>query len=433
MATTDMGDDVHISSSAWRSVLWRKTRIQRRALFQLYAAYPVGAYVLAVVQIQRVWRGILLRRRVLSKYLYKNFRRRWKTDEEELLKEYRDVPRPADEMFLSVLKRVQARFRCCLMRREYLRWLYYERFSIYWVSATTIQRYWHDYRYRRYEMRNTLRTKLLYLTREDAAAARIQDMWQRYINRQIYRFYVDLIKFRERGDPQLMLKCINPREASIMDAASGVHVRFRLGGATFPPTIYYKIFTHAPVADICRFAPKDYTRSRKKPTPAMIHNYVEAPKDDRSQWYRRQDHNEWRPISDKALQDAESIVADRDAPYTLPKEAQPASLPTIKRKEAAKRTVKEKRRKWLMQLYTQEQKAQGTAPKERVEREAQTLFDSLTDHELEEEVNRLVQWTRDLDFKNYRSDWLLLATTAGSDYELQAPEDDETGPTWKPD
>ena len=33
-------------------------------------------------------------------------------------------------------------------------------------------------------------------------------------------------------------------------------------------------------------------------------------------------------------------------------------------------------------------------------------------------TNRLVQWTRDLDFETYRSDWLLLATTAGSDYEV---------------
>lgn len=55
-----------------------------------------------------------------------------------------------------------------------------------------------------------------------------------------------------------LLKCINPREASLIDAASRIHLRFRLGGCSFPPTILYKIFTHAPIADICSFGPRNY-------------------------------------------------------------------------------------------------------------------------------------------------------------------------------
>ena len=39
------------------------------------AVYPLNAYVLACVEIQRMWRGVLLRRRVLAKYLYRNFKR----------------------------------------------------------------------------------------------------------------------------------------------------------------------------------------------------------------------------------------------------------------------------------------------------------------------------------------------------------------------
>ena len=49
---------------------------------------------------------------------------------------------------------------------------------------------------------------------------------------------------RERGDPKEMLRAINPREAQLADAASGIHVRFRLGGTMFPPLVFYKIFTH---------------------------------------------------------------------------------------------------------------------------------------------------------------------------------------------
>ena len=37
-------------------------------------------------------------------------------------------------------------------------------------------------------------------------------------------------------------------------------MRFRLGGATFPPLIYYKIFTKNPVVDINAFAPRNYAQ-----------------------------------------------------------------------------------------------------------------------------------------------------------------------------
>jgi len=47
-----------------------------------------------------------------------------------------------------------------------------------------------------------------------------------------------------------MLRSINPREAALLDAAAGTHVRFRLGGAAFPPVIMYKIYTHRPVAGL---------------------------------------------------------------------------------------------------------------------------------------------------------------------------------------
>lgn len=53
---------------------------------------------------------------------------------------------------------------------------------------------------------------------------------------------------RGADDPRAMLRAINPREAALLDAAAGAHVRFRLGGVNFPPQVYYKIFTHRPVA-----------------------------------------------------------------------------------------------------------------------------------------------------------------------------------------
>ena len=50
---------------------------------------------------------------------------------------------------------------------------------------------------------------------------------------QVFRYYRDLIHFRGQGDPALLLKCINPKEASLLDAAAGIHVRFRLAGVRF--------------------------------------------------------------------------------------------------------------------------------------------------------------------------------------------------------
>lgn len=41
---------------------------------------------------------------------------------------------------------------------------------------------------------------------------------------------------------------------------AGAVVRFRLGGATFPPIIFYKIFTKKTVIDVNAFAPRDYAR-----------------------------------------------------------------------------------------------------------------------------------------------------------------------------
>ena len=64
---------------------------------------------------------------------------------------------------------------------------------------------------------------------------------------------------RGTGDPKEILKSINPREAQLLDAAAGAHVRFRLGGSSWPPLIFYKIFTHRPVTGIRWLPMKSHT------------------------------------------------------------------------------------------------------------------------------------------------------------------------------
>ena len=48
----------------------------------------------------------------------------------------------------------------------------------------------------------------------------------------MYRYYRDLINFKTRGNPSLMLKCINPTEAKLLDPAAGIHIKFRLAGVS---------------------------------------------------------------------------------------------------------------------------------------------------------------------------------------------------------
>lgn len=56
--------------------------------------------------------------------------------------------------------------------------------------------------------------------------------WLCVLGVQVYKYYEDLIKFRNQGDPALMLKAVNPKEAALLDAASGTHVKFRLAGVS---------------------------------------------------------------------------------------------------------------------------------------------------------------------------------------------------------
>lgn len=175
---------------------------------------------------------------------------------------------------------------------------------------------------------------------EELAVARIQKCWRSFCNRRIYRYFRDLIVERLSAASIELLRNIIPNEASAFDRAAGTHVRFRLGGVIFPPKIYYKIYTHRPLCDVNAFAPRDYTEERGE--LAMVTNtktssipksqygtqkglgqsksktmsktqqqldrikvgtrYFDAvvtttnPKGT-EHWYKREEHNYWRPIA----------------------------------------------------------------------------------------------------------------------------------------
>ncbi|GFH10506.1 uncharacterized protein HaLaN_05831, partial [Haematococcus lacustris] len=228
-------------------------------------------------------------------------------------------------------------------------------------AATVIQRHFRGYLVRRdfYRQLNAIKRQQaaaeenearLYLV--NTAARIIQRAWQSFRNKRIYRFYRDLIQFRERGDPKEMLRAINPREAQLADAAAGVHVRFRLGGSMFPPlpSLLRKqqrqhkaaVVGHqgtAPVravTDINAFGPRNYAgevplsakQLHNKPgrgASAQLRNARDDFRVDDSLrefirpdgtrgmrstqgWYARVENNGWRPISERVLVDEDPVT-----------------------------------------------------------------------------------------------------------------------------
>lgn len=153
--------------------------------------------------------------------------------------------------------------------------------------------------------------------------------WRSHTNKKIYKYYRDIIFFKskfglflnslhliitKRGNPSQLLKAINPSESFLLDSASNVHVRFRLGGEVFPPNIYYKIFLHGPLCDVNSFAPRDYSMIYRgifieimsetwvdagdKTKKMSYQEYLQSQhKYTNNGWYLRTDNNGWRPVS----------------------------------------------------------------------------------------------------------------------------------------
>lgn len=257
--------------------------------------------------------------------------------------------------------------------------------------------------------------------REEAARI-IQRSWRKHIDIQVYRYYRDLINFKCRGDPSSMLKCINPREAELLDAAAGVHIKFRLAGEKFPPNIYYKIFTHHNIVDMCANAPRDYTKASTKRLPVnFVHNKGQTmEEDDMSGWYQRWENNGWRLVSDRVMKrvDQDPVVYES----TLKKQS--FSHNKVARKQDLEKKRKRKKVEWMKKMYREGMlKTQGGNDLE-TEQVVQSVAEgmlTITDMRGQDavedwEVDELLEWTNGLNFDQYLYDWKEIATSAGSEY-----------------
>ena len=287
----------------------------------------------------------------------------------------------------------------------------------------------------------------------------------------MYAYFRELVLFKLKGLPQDLLKTIVPHEVAVCDRASGIHVRFRLGGYSFPPKIYFKIFTHRAVCDVGAFAPRDYTQESPI-EPLQRHNQsaalastslpsltnirvgakyfgavVSTSNGNCDGWYRRNENNAWRPIASEAFEDILTPPWLRKLP---PKQTQLFHYSRLRRKEDQVKFRKRRKREWLSKAYrlarfgTLDSRIEpaedfDSVPIHGVGQDAYDLqpdrksFESyskhvsapyFTDDEIfrressktkEADDEELLRWSQALNFDEYSKDWFTTATSLPSD------------------
>nr|XP_045002429.1 protein MFI [Jaculus jaculus] len=199
--------------------------------------------------------------------------------------------------------------------------------------------------------------------------------------------------------------------AELLDAAAGIHVRFRLGGVTFPPEIYYKIFTHRHIEDLCANSPRDYT---KLPAKYISHNKNDQiEKEDYSGWYRRIENNGWRPVSKRFwIPDEYEVESKKEYEFHFSK---------LKRRQDLEKKRKIKKVQWMRKMYymgSLEAKATHGETIGLIHTATKGLIKSIEkggiDAVMEWEVDEVLNWTNTLNFEEYIANWKETATSNSS-------------------
>eukprot|EP00731_Ephydatia_muelleri_P031969 Em0023g476a len=211
------------------------------------------------------------------------------------------------------------------------------------------------------------------------------------------------------------------KKAELLDKAAGSFVRFRLGGNTFPPSIYYKIFTHHNVVDMCAYSPRDYTAMANRwPVARDLHNKNPRMVEDggRGSWYQRRENNGWRPVSVRLFEPAYDAVITED-----PSKLKAFHHSKLQRREDLKRRQKQRKLEWLKKMYRDgslQAKAGLDATADRAMDATQVCKADTVDDV--DDVDELLSWSSRLDFEEYLTDWSLCATSAYSDDAVHVDE-----------
>ncbi|XP_069554017.1 protein MFI-like [Brachyistius frenatus] len=242
------------------------------------------------------------------------------------------------------------------------------------------------------------------------AATIIQKAWRRHMCRNIFMHLKELISLCSQLDPQKSLKTVNPRETELLDAAAGVFIRFRLGGITFPPSIYYKIFTHQPITDVCASSPRDYFRlGLKRPVVRKTFSNWALMQDDKQGWYQRTDNNSWRLFCNKVVFLVESTEIGKNKKVDF-------HFSQLQRKHDVDKWRKRRKIEWMKQMYNQgrlQDHPEDSDVETMMEDATQEVIDAIEekgdDAILEWELDELLAWTNTLNFEEYMRTWRRLA------------------------
>lgn len=355
-----------------RMFMLKKSRHIRRWLVRNPWMRPMCVFNFAAIKIQQIFRGHLCRK-IKKTGLQKGSKRRKANSQlnkylrcVEYFKYKAKKPSWIDDGFSSwCAVRLQSWWRMVPRRRRHL----YRTRAINQIAALVIQTAFRNLILsRRAVSQHGLRVAQSAETRKSNAAVRIQLKWRAYCNKRVYRYFRDLIKFKLKGAPVDLLRAIVPAETDFLDRAAGIHVRFRLGGAVFPPKVLFKIFTHRPLCDVNAFAPRDYSKEKPKSNFEIYNkSEVTVPRSlERirvggsyfgtvvsttvgiDQWYRREERNDWRAISSDLIQ--EHFVPPWVKESRI-KKIGPFHFSRLRRKNDVIMERKRRKREWMLKAY----------------------------------------------------------------------------------
>eukprot|EP01029_Cantina_marsupialis_P029601 TRINITY_DN781892_c0_g1_i1.p1 TRINITY_DN781892_c0_g1~~TRINITY_DN781892_c0_g1_i1.p1 ORF type:complete len:371 (+),score=81.65 TRINITY_DN781892_c0_g1_i1:104-1216(+) len=361
--------DVRIKRKYQPKTVFIPKRLRKRYIDDPWA-YPIKSMKIAAIEIQRVFRGHLVRSGI-------------------------DIRPPTDSRYFA--SRIDYNTTICQL------------------AALSIQNTWRTHSRNRYMALGSNEEAEFVLRQSIFEAVRTIERWWAFVqNRKIFRFYKELLVFKTDTTPHLLLRCINPVEAQLLESSSGTHVRFRLGGVSFPPNIYYKIFIHQNVCDINAFAPRDYTRLNEVPdngsqkhaitnkecSSSAADQYMNG--EEVEGWYRREDNNGWRVIHADILERTEVDPITKETSskrryYHFDKQI---------RQEQKKQHRRKRKKEWMQKMYRE-----GFSK----EQEEMNNNNNMTEEDREtkipdEEAEQLLEWTDSLSFDTYMDDWSALST-----------------------
>ncbi|XP_043960176.1 protein MFI-like isoform X2 [Gambusia affinis] len=257
----------------------------------------------------------------------------------------------------------------------------------------------------------------------DEAAKIIQRAWRSYVCKEVFRHVRRMIGQCYQQDPRSLLRTVNPREAELLDPAAGVFIRFRLGGVSFPPQIYYKIFTYRPIVDICASSPKDYHQLLRM-------KYLTEERDptlqstDRTGWYQRVENNYWRLYSCKSIIEDEPI----DGLVAKKIDFHPSKMQRI---QDVRKWKKRKKIEWLKRMYKEgreEALEEQSDQSDLLTMERKTMKDVMSsiegkgeDEILDWELDELLAWTNSFNFEEYMEEWINQACSHMSEPNKDRP------------